>query len=300
MKNKNIWLFLVSVVLCIIYMVIPEYEVITEVKEEKQLSIKVLNEDNIIKEIELEEYLIGVVAAEMPASFNLEALKAQAIASRTYAMYKINNNDKEYDVTTDVTTQSYITLEQMKEKWTTDFEYYFNIIKNAVDSTANLVMKSNDEIICSYYFAISNGQTVDSVSVFNQDLSYISSVDSTWDLNVNNYEMTVSYEKNIFCEMLNLNCDSIDISNINRSNTNHVDNLLVNNILFTGIDFRFSLGLRSTDFYIDITDKVYITTKGYGHGVGMSQYGANEMVKTGSTYNEILNYYYQNIKITNI
>jgi stage II sporulation protein D len=189
----------------------------------------------------------------------------------------------------------------MQDKWGNSYEKYYEKIKKAVESTEGLVMKYNDEVISAYYFAMSNGQTENVEAVFSDAKDYLKSVDSSWDKSVKNFEVTTTFTKTEFCQKLDITCDNIKIENISRSSTNHVDNLLVNNKSFTGVEFRHLLNLRSTDFTIDISDKtITITTKGYGHGVGMSQYGANEMAKLGKTYDEILKYYYQNIEITKI
>ena len=267
--------------------------------EEKNIKIK--NEENNIENLNLEEYLIGVIAAEMPASFEVEALKAQAVAARSYALYKIEHTkNQEYNILTTVTDQSYITNEEMKEKWQMDFEKYFTKIKNAVDETKGEVMVYNNEIIESFYFAMSNGKTEDSIAVFQETLPYITSVDSKWDNEeLKNFLVSIEISKTEFCEKLSLNnCQSITINDINRSSSNRITKLKINNQKFSGTEIRHLLNLRSTDFEINVNgEKITITTKGYGHGVGMSQYGANGMAKEGYTYKEILNYYYKDIAI---
>ena len=257
---------------------------------------------NVISTVDLEEYIIGVVAAEMPASFNIEALKAQAIASRTYATFKMANTTAAYDVVTDVTDQSYITNEEMQAKWKEDYDIYYEKIKNAVNSTKGMIMLYNDEVIEAYYFSMSNGYTEDVSLVFSEDREYLQSVKSIYDNEeLNNFQVTKQFNKNDFCQKLEIKCKEIKISNINRSNTNRVNTLKVNDKIFKGTRFRSLLGLRSTDFDIEIKNGIVeITTRGYGHGVGMSQYGANGMAKAGYSYEEILNYYYKNIKITTI
>ncbi len=302
MNKKNILLIIFSIILTLIYFGLPENKV-EKIKQEENISIKeeiivkVLNENDIIEEVELEEYIIGVVAAEMPASFNEEALKAQAVASRTYAMYKILENARDYHVTTDVTTQSYITKDQMYEKWEQEYEYYYNKIKQAVLDTENLVLKYAEEIICSFYFSMSNGYTENSISVFNQNLEYITSVESIWDKSINNFEFSKNISKNIFCEKLEINCNLITIDSVIRNQSNRVEEIIINNKKYSGTEIRSKLDLRSTDFEIIIGEEINITTRGYGHGVGMSQYGANELAKLNNSYEEILNYYYKDIKI---
>ena len=189
----------------------------------------------------------------------------------------------------------------MKNKWQSEYDYYYEKIKNAVLETQGLVMKYNDEIISAYYFAMSNGSTEDVSLVFGESKDYLQSVDSSWDENVKNFTVEINITKEEFCNGLEITCDQITISNIERSNTNRVNSITINDKTFKGTEVRTKLGLRSTDFTITINeDDITITTKGYGHGVGMSQYGANGMAKEGYTYNEILNHYYQNTEIKNI
>ena len=145
--------------------------------------------------LDLEEYIIGVVAGEMPASFEVDALKAQAIAARSYALSKINSTTTSYDLVTDITNQVYLTKEQMQEKWGSDYEYYYERIKDAVDETNNLVMEYGGNVISAYYFAMSNGYTEDASLVFGEDRDYLESVDSTWDENVKNFEVTTTFSK---------------------------------------------------------------------------------------------------------
>ena len=236
----------------------------------------------------------------MPASFDEEALKAQAIAARSYAINKINTSTTSYDVLTDITNQVYITIEQMQEKWGNDFNYYYEKIKNAVDATKGLVMTYDGEVISAYYFSMSNGYTEDVAAVFGGEKDYLVSVEYSWDKNVKNFTVLTTISKKEFCTKLNIECNNIVINKIKRSDTNHVETILINNKEFKGTEIRSLLGLRSTDFTIEIDNDIKITTNGYGHGVGMSQYGANEMAKLGYTYDEILKYYYKNIEIEKI
>ena len=267
----------------------------------KDMNIIIKNKDtDEEKEINLEEYVIGVIAGEMPASFDEEALKAQAIAARSYAINKINTSTTSYDVLTDITNQVYITIEQMQEKWGNDFNYYYEKIKNAVDATKGLVMTYDGEVISAYYFSMSNGYTEDVAAVFGGEKDYLVSVESSWDKNVKNFTVLTTISKEEFCTKLNIECNNIVINKIKRSDTNHVETILINNKEFKGTEIRSLLGLRSTDFTIEIDNDIKITTNGYGHGVGMSQYGANEMAKLGYTYDEILKYYYKNIEIEKI
>jgi len=263
----------------------------------------------VIKDIEnsslinlpMEEYLIGVLAGEMPASFEEEALKAQAVASRTYAYYKILTSDKEYDLTTDITTQVYLSESKMKEKWQGDYEKYYQKIKKAIDDTKGEVLTFNDVVIPAYYFSMSNGYTESALAVFGEDRKYLVSVNSQEDVTHRNYEVTKIIEKSEFCTKLNIECNDIVITNLERNNTQRIISLDINGLSFTGIEVRKLLNLRSTDFALKVAENnVEITTKGYGHGVGMSQYGANTMAKSGFNYEQILFHYYSGVEINDV
>lgn len=298
MKNRNL---IIAVIFLSVIAILSSFDKKETVflNEEKTVTIK-NNETKEEKNLELEEYIIGVVAGEMPASFEIEALKAQAIAARSYAMNKINTSNETYDLVTDVTNQVYITTDEMKNKWQSEYDYYYEKIKNAVLETQGLVMKYNNEIISAYYFAMSNGSTEDVSLVFGESKDYLQSVDSSWDENVKNFTVETNIKKEEFCKKLDISCDDIIIKDIKRSETNRVNEITINNKKFKGTEVRSLLNLRSTDFDIEINESIKITTKGYGHGVGMSQYGANEMAKNGSTYEEILKHYYNNIEISKI
>ena len=302
MKNK--FLLLVVLLLSVVEVISLKYKDQTnfslpEKKEEIKISVK-NTKTNKISEEELENYIIGVVGAEMPASFNEEALKAQAVASRTYAVYKMNHSNKEYDVVTDISNQSYQTVDELKNKWGNEFDYYYNKVKEAVLNTKDEVMTYNEEVIIAYYFAMSNGYTEDASLVFNEQKPYLKSADSSWEDNsLKNFTYTKSYSLDEFKRLLNISGD-ITISNIKRSNTNRVISLSINNKHYAGTEIRKMLGLRSTDFDINVGSNVTITTKGYGHGVGLSQYGANLMANKGYEYKEILKHYYNGVNITKI
>lgn len=270
-----------------------------KIKEEEK--IKVMLKDNQVISMDLEDYVIGVVAGEMPASFELSALESQAIASRTYAIYKRNQN-KEYDVLTTTADQVYLTKEEMQEKWKNDFDLYFNKIKKAVSNTKGLIIKYNNEAIKAYYFAMSNGKTEDSINVFNEQQDYLISVESVGEEKITNkYIQTVEFSIEDFLTKLSLSGNTVDIKNIVTLNSGRIKAITINDQVFTGVSLRKLLGLRSTDFDINIEDNnVLITTKGYGHGVGMSQYGANVLAKEGHNYEYILKHYYHNVEISSI
>ena len=272
-----------------------------KIPENQEIIIRLkITETGEIIHIPLEEYLIGVVAAEMPALFHIEALKAQAIAARTFALSRLDET-RDYDLVDTINDQAYITTLQMREKWGKDFDIHYNTIRRSVEETKNLVMTYDGNIIRAFYFAMSNGYTEYVELVFGESRNYLRSVESIWDnetLNRFVYETKILREE--FCEKLEINCQYLDIEIIDRSNSNRVNELEINGNIMKGTDFRRRLGLRSTDFNITLLGNyIHIETRGHGHGVGMSQHGANGMARSGKTYEEILKHYYQNIKIVN-
>lgn len=245
--------------------------------------------------IELEEYLIGVVGAEMPASFHSEALKAQAIAARTYAMKALEENKT---LTDNVSTQAYKDNDQLKSQWGSSYNTYYNKIKNAVDSTKGLVITYNGTLINAFYHSTSNGYTEDASVVF-REFPYLKSVESPVDLNVSSYLRTISLTYEQISNKLNIPVTSLSTIKIEKNDSNRVSKIIIDNQIYGGIEFRTKLGLRSTDFDILLNENnITITTRGYGHGVGMSQYGANEYAKNGMSYQNILEHYYTGIKIS--
>ncbi len=300
MKNR-ILLLIVIILSGVLIFVSSKYHTTFFMLDNVNKNIVIKDKDNLISEVELEEYVVGVVAAEMPASFDIEALKAQAVASRSYAVYKMNNSKGDYDVVTDVSNQSYITVVEMKKKWGDDFSKYYTKVQEAVNSTKGEVLTYNDEVIEAFYFAMSNGYTEEASLVFSEDKDYLHSVASIYDnSDLKNFEVTTTFTKDDFCAKLNIKCDTIVIQNIKRSDTHRVNEITINGETFKGTTIRKLLNLRSTDFEIAVKQNIAITTKGYGHGVGMSQYGANGMAKSGQNYKQILTYYYQNVKISSI
>lgn len=272
-------------------------------KEDSKNTIKVLNPaSKEILEMDLEEYIIGVVAAEMPASFEMEALKAQAVSARTFAIYKQTHSKEDYDVIIGVSDQAYNSKEDMQKKWQDKYDEYRKKVTEAVKQTKGEILTYQGQVIESFYFAMSNGYTENCELVFQEQLPYIKSVESGWDNeSLNNYKVTKSFTKEEFCNLLNIECNEIYITDINRTESNRVNTLKINNTEFKGTNIRKLLTLRSTDFDIEIQEEnVSITTRGSGHGVGMSQYGANGMAKEGSSYQQILSYFYQEIEFSKI
>ena len=270
-----------------------------ELEEEKKVKKVDIIYNNQTINMPLEDYVTGVVACEMPASFDIEALKAMAVAARTFALYKITTN-KNYKLSTTTKDQCFISVDKMKKNWKKNFNNNYNKIIEAVNSTNNEYMTYNDKIIIAFYFSISNGYTENCENVFSQKLNYLKSVDSSWDKEYSYKQKTTKIKTSDFIKKLKLNTNQIKDIKIDRTKTHRIKSITINDTKFKGTRFRTLLKLRSTDFDIKVkSDYVYITTRGYGHGVGMSQYGANAMAKKGYKYNEILKYYYSGIQIVN-
>ena len=267
-------------------------EEITEDVKEELITVYRTNGDVI--NIGLTEYLVGVVAGEMPASFPIEALKAQAVVARTYTMKSLQIGRKLTDSTS---TQVYKDNNQLRNLWGNDYDRYYQRIYDAVTSTDNICVYYNGDYIDAVYHSTSNGYTEDAVNVWGNRIPYLQTVASTWDQNVSSYLKIITKEESDIISILGLdNLDEIQI--LERNNSGRVEKVQIGNKIFSGVELRNMLGLRSTDFEI-IKDNniITITTKGYGHGVGMSQYGAKGMAEQGYSYREILNHYYTNVNI---
>ncbi len=265
-----------------------------DIKEEKTY-VEVYRSNGEVLKIELEEYVIGVVAGEMPASFNIEALKAQSILARTYALKSISNNKKLTDTTT---TQVYKDNNQLKALWKNDYNTYYNKIKKAVNETKGLVITYNGKYIEAMYHSTSNGCTEDSANVWGNSYPYLTTVESPYDKNVSSYKRTVNFSYDDLSKKLKININKDSIIEYKRNDSNRVNYISIDGTVFKGTEFRTKLGLRSTDFALSLDENnVSITTYGFGHGVGMSQYGANEMAKNGKNYKEIINHYYNGVEI---
>ena len=258
---------------------------------------------NTISEVPFEEYIKGVLAGEMPVSFDLEALKAQAVAARSYALVQANKNkDADYDVVNTVDNQVYLTDDDLKEKWKDDYVSKVNKIKKAVQETKGEYLTYNGEVVEALFFSTSTGKTENSEEVFSSAVPYLRSVSSTWDEASPVYEDTSSFELSDFYEKLGLEYnDIITYEVLETTSTGRVKTIKINGVTFNGRDVASKLSLRSNYFSISQDGtKVTITTKGFGHGVGMSQYGALGMAKEGYTYDEILKHYYQGTEIKKI
>lgn len=259
--------------------------------------ITVYRSNGSVINLNMTDYLIGVVSSEMPASFNLEALKAQSVLARTYALKAKQTGKK---LTDTVSTQSYIDIDQMKNKWGNSFNTYYNKIKNAVENTNGEYLSYNGNYIEALYHSTNNGKTESSLDVFGNYYPYLISVSSEYDKNASSYLRTISMPLDTISNKLglSLNNDSV-ISILSYTDGGNIKEININGNNFSGKKVRELLDLRSADFDIGISDNnANITTRGYGHGVGMSQYGANGMANAGYSYKDILAHYYPGTTLT--
>lgn len=273
----------------------PKQEESSDTSKSETDKVTIYRTNGDVITIPLDEYLIGVVGAEMPASFPIEALKAQAVVARTYALKKIKNNAK---LTDSVSTQCYKDNNQLKEMWKNSYNTYYQKIKSAVEATKNQAIYYQNDYIDAVYHSTSNGKTEDAMYVWGNSSPYLKSVDSSWDKNSTSYLKEIEKDLSNVLNILGVDVSDTSFEILSRDSSGRVEKVRFGNREFTGVEFRNLLGLRSADFDIkQIDNTLIITTRGYGHGVGLSQYGASGMAKEGYNYIEILKHYYTGVTI---
>lgn len=294
------------ILLTLLFIVIPYILVMffTTDKEIKfdyteNLIVRVKREKlGIIDNIYLEDYITGVLAGELPITFSEEAFKAQAVAARSYVLKKMNyNKENDYDVVDTVSDQVYLDSAYLKSVWKNKYIEKINKIKKVVIATTGEYLTYEGNIIDAFFFSTSAGYTENSEDVFSNTVPYLRSVKSEWDKSSPAFNSLTNL--NIYEFYLKLDLpynEKINIEVVEKTPTGRIKKIKINNVLFDGTTIRNKLNLKSNYFKIEQKDElVYITTKGYGHGVGMSQYGAEAMSKLGFKYDEILKYYYQGV-----
>ena len=297
-----ITLLVLAIPFTIVHIFVNTNEIKFHYANNKVIRVKDTYENKIIK-VPFEEYIKGVLAGEMPASFELEALKAQAVAARSYALVQcLKNKNNDYDVVNTIDNQVYLTDEKLKENWKEEYPSKINKIKKAVVQTKGEYLSYKNEIVEALFFSTSIGKTENSEEVFSSKVPYLRSVSSTWDEASPVYTDTNTITLNEFYQKLGLEYNQkINAEIIETTSTGRIKKIKINNKEFSGRDFAKKLSLRSNYFkIIQNNQDVTITTKGYGHGVGMSQYGALGMAKEGYTYDKILKHYYQKVEIKKI
>ncbi|MBQ3404399.1 MAG: stage II sporulation protein D [Oscillospiraceae bacterium] len=276
------------------------------------VNIKLLDKGQV-KTLCLDEYLIGVVAAEMPADFDIEALKAQAVAARTYTMYKLfaepSASHPEADVCSDIKCcKAYSTGDTLKAKWGTSYENNLKKITDAVRSTDGQYLKYEGEPILAVFHSCSAGTTERSENVWSRALPYLVCVDTPeTEADVPGYSTTVTVLKSDYMDSIRERFPDVDFSRypligeISLTEGGRVDGVVTGGVSVSGTLMRSIFELRSAAFEMEEHgDDVVFHVSGYGHGVGMSQYGANVLAHSGSNYIEILSWYYPGTALGNI
>ena len=283
---------------------------------QKYKTIKLLHTStNEVEELNIDEYLYGVVASEMPASFEIEALKAQAVVARTYTIYQIINNSSKHenaDMCDDFgCCQAWISKEERMSKWDSEeAENYWNKIVESVDSTKGKIVAYNGQPINAFFHANSGGVTESSLNIWGGiDYPYLKSVETVGEEGYTQYASEIILTKQELLDKLqavHADCtidfsvqDSIKI--LEYTTSGRVKTIKFGNKEIAGTEARTILGLKSTNFIFKVEgDNIIFTVIGYGHGVGMSQTGADALAKYGSNYEAIVKHFYTDVEIIEV
>lgn len=272
------------------------------------INVKLSDEKKTIR-LPLEEYIRGVVASEMPAEFEPEALRAQAVAARTYIYNRIKN--KEATVTDTVKDQVYATDEKLKKRWGVHYQQNMTKVREAVNSTRGKIITFQNKPIYAAFFSTSNGHTENSEEYFKKAYPYLRSVPSSWDRLSPKFMRSKTLTAASIVKALEMHTGKkvavtalsqrYSIKILKRTSGKRIAQVKIGDQVFTGRQVREALQLASSDFsWKQEGDKITFTTYGYGHGVGMSQWGANLLARQGKTGEQIISYYYRHVKIKNI
>ncbi len=270
-----------------------------------------------LKKINMRDYVIGAVAAEMPPTFHDEALKAQAVASHTLAIRNRLDNmekpDKELhggDFSADPTRKKgYVTKETMKEMYGDKFDFYYSKLEKVCDEVMNKILLYEEEPIISVYHSTSCGVTESAENVWQHGENYLKPVKSDGDLLSPSYETIVIFSKDDTENIIKENYRDIKLDEnpenwfkiVSRSPSGYVLLVDIGDVSLAGRNIREIFGLRSTDFDVEYKDNSFIfKVRGYGHGVGLSQYGADYMARQDHSWEEILKHYYTGVIIGEI
>ncbi len=290
-----------------------DFEMIENKENTEKLYVDLyLSKKDEVISIELEEYVTGVLSGEMPASFEIEALKSGAIVARTKALYNMQKDHDSHpgDICDTIHCQVYLSEEDLlslhSQQW---IDNYYSKIKNAVKATDNKVIYYDGKIIDALYHSSSGGKTENSQDVFLSELPYLKSVDSPYeqDSKYNNDSVVISLSdvSNSINSKFDKNYTINDIKTmkvLSRTDGESAKEIKIKDDIYSGREIRETLNLRSSKIYINnvSSNDLELVVSGYGHGVGLSQYGSNGMAKQGYTSEEILNHYYSDIYIDSI
>lgn len=262
-----------------------------------------------ISERELEEYLFGVVAGEMPANFHIEALKAQAVAARTYIIHKSGHTDETHpdaDVCTDSThCKAYMTDEDIDEKFGAAWqEEHGGKVRRAISDTSGEIAVYAGEPIEAVFHSTGSGMTENSRDVWGGDLPYLTSVESPGDLLSPKYSTEITVSKEEFVQRVSEatgNTAEPFVGDAVLNDTGSVKTIDLGGNVLKGTQVRTIFALPSANFTLEDGGEFFLfKVKGTGHGVGMSQYGANYFADSGMDYVQILKTYYKGIEIVSI
>ena len=273
--------------------------------------VRVRMEDGTAATLTLADYLWRVVAAEMPASFEREALRAQAVTARTYTLYQMgigtNPNHPEADMCTDIACcQAYLDPDQAAANWGDGASAYAAKITDAVSSTDGQAIFYEGALIDAVFFSSAAGRTLDAVEVWGGSVPYLTGVESPEGEEVPNYHTTVAVSLEDFRETFLAQYPQADLSgdpsgwfqSLRPTSSGGVNTVEVGGVVVKGSELRSLFGLRSAHFTVTAgAEGVAFSVTGYGHGVGMSQYGANAMARAGASWQEILEHYYTGVTI---
>ena len=282
---------------------------VIEAEQPRQSEITVkLQTGQAMKELPLEEYLIGVVLSEMPMSFEQEALKAQAVAARTFAMGQLDNGKhRDFDLCGQSSCcQAWTGEEMLARKLGNSWQAYWEKASAAVESTEGQVLTYDGELIDAVYFSCSGGMTEDAVAVWGGDVPYLRSVESPGEEQAGKFHTMKEFSREDFCEIILQARPLTDLSGRaegwigkeTRTEGGGIAEITIGGCTFKGTEIRQLFGLNSTNFTVETeNERVIFSVYGYGHRVGMSQYGANAMAAEGKNYKEILCHYYDGVKV---
>lgn len=308
---KKDWLWFILISLCLV-IVIPFTVLRWHSKNEtiSDVSIKVLMPSGSVEKLSLEEYVVGVVAAEMPVEFELEALKAQAVAARTYAVKRIkleSQENKGYDLDTTVKTQVWLSDAQMRKKWGwLNYWRYQNKIAKAVAQTQGMVLIYNGDYIDAFFHSSSGRKPTErSEDVWSSSRPYLQNV-SSGEENIQRYVNSYKFTAQELFMKLGLkenphSLSSKDFEVLAKTSAGRAKSIRILGKVYPAAQVRTALGLASADMeYTLRPEGITITTYGNGHAVGMSQWGANDLAKNNRKVGEILAHYYPGSKLTNL
>lgn len=280
----------------------------SEETETENSTVKVMNvSSKNITEMSLEDYLIGVVAAEINPAYHEEAIKAQVVAAHTKLEYtKLHKTDNlaDADITDSAAThQGFLTDDEQEEKWGENYKTYREKLEKCVEEVMNVIIVYDNEPINAVFHAISNGQTENATDVWGGEYPYLVSVQSVGDKLSPAYKSEVTVTNDDFKKKVTENGAKLGdepskwVEKITNTDTGMVKEIIIGGKSFKGTEIRTLFDLKSSTFAVKYNDENFIfTVCGYGHGVGMSQYGANYMAQQGLSYEQILSHYYTNAK----